>query len=261
MHQTQSSVRSNVNWQLFFSTFVLVFLAEMGDKTQMTVLCQTATTSSKWTVFAAGALALTAATAIGVLAGSVLRRYVPDVRWIRCAGGTLFLIFGALMLVQVFQSRRAEAAKNPVEKKIAEEWLGHSIIQQTEILERFSFSDYASLAVTSLDPEEKDVFTQLEKEEQWHHESMLCAMASGIEKDIPFTQKMAARLPKPSEVISMACRAKDSISQAISNEYAMAHYYRVLSENVTEKRLRETFDGLAVAEENHARRLEGLKKK
>lgn len=251
-----------MNWQLFFSTFVLVFLAEMGDKTQMTVLCQTATTSSKWTIFIAGALALTAATAIGVLAGSILRRYIPDVRWIRCIGGTLFLIFGCLMLVDVFQSRRSAAArKNPIEAKIAPGWLGHSIVQQTEILERFSFSDYGSLAQTSLDPVEKDVLKQLEKEEQWHHEAMLCAMAQGVEKDIPFTEKMASLLPKPAEIILLACRAKNPIKQAISNELAMAHYYRVLADQVTEKRLQDTFAGLSVAEENHAKRLEALTKK
>ena len=88
--------------KLFASTFALVFLAELGDKTQLAVLSQTGTHGGKWTVFAAATLALALATAIGVLAGDLIRRWVPDERYVKIAGGALFLVFGALLLREGF---------------------------------------------------------------------------------------------------------------------------------------------------------------
>ena len=88
-----------MNWQIFFSTFLLIFLAELGDKTQLAVMAQSAGTSSKWIVFAAGSLALILSTAIGVLAGGLISRFVPDMRVVKLCGGAMFLIFGSLMLL------------------------------------------------------------------------------------------------------------------------------------------------------------------
>ena len=86
-----------MNWTLFWSTFGLVFMAELGDKTQLTVLAQSAATNSPWTVFAAGAAALVAASAVGALAGSVLSRFVSP-RMLNIAGGVLFIVLGVVML-------------------------------------------------------------------------------------------------------------------------------------------------------------------
>ena len=59
-----------MDWQLFFSTFGVIFLAEMGDKTQLaTMLFATDKEVSKYLVFAAASAALVVASALGVLAG------------------------------------------------------------------------------------------------------------------------------------------------------------------------------------------------
>ncbi len=84
--------------RLFFSTFVAIFLAEMGDKTQLATLSFAGSTpSSRWTVFAASALALVATSAVAVLAGDFVARHVPPV-WLKRAAGGVFLILGALTL-------------------------------------------------------------------------------------------------------------------------------------------------------------------
>jgi putative Ca2+/H+ antiporter (TMEM165/GDT1 family) len=83
--------------KLLFSTFGLVFLAELGDKTQLATLSLAASGHSRLAVFlgAAGALVLTSG--IAVLVGAGLARLVPEV-WIRRAAGIGFLIMGVLFL-------------------------------------------------------------------------------------------------------------------------------------------------------------------
>ncbi len=87
-----------MEWKLFYSTFFAVFLAEMGDKTQLATLALASTGGSRWVVFAGSALALVATSAIAVLVGATLYRYVSPI-WIKRAAGTLFLVLGVLLLL------------------------------------------------------------------------------------------------------------------------------------------------------------------
>jgi len=54
---------------IFSSTFITIFLAEMGDKTQLVTLLMSAESQSPWTVFTGAALALVATSLIGVSIG------------------------------------------------------------------------------------------------------------------------------------------------------------------------------------------------
>jgi putative Ca2+/H+ antiporter (TMEM165/GDT1 family) len=75
--------------RLFLTVFMTVFVAEIGDKTQLaTVLYASDPTTSRWGIFLAAASALVAASAIGVLAGGLISRTVdPNVlRWIAGLG-------------------------------------------------------------------------------------------------------------------------------------------------------------------------------
>ena len=86
-----------MNWKLFFATFALVFLAELGDKTQRTVLAQSAV-HGRAAVCLAACLALCASTLLAVLFGGILHRYVPP-RTIQLVAGLLFFLFGALLVI------------------------------------------------------------------------------------------------------------------------------------------------------------------
>ena len=144
-----------MNWALFGSTFALIFLAELGDKTQLAVMSQSAASSAKWTVFAAGASALITSTAIGVLAGDLVRRFVPDERYIKCAGGVLFLIFGGLMLREVFFPRRQVVAAPACEISTITDWMGRFVIQQAATFERAVFEDSRRWRRVRLTPRKK----------------------------------------------------------------------------------------------------------
>jgi putative Ca2+/H+ antiporter (TMEM165/GDT1 family) len=85
-----------MDWKLLASTFAAVFVAELGDKTQLATLTL-ASSGSRWTVFFGSALALVASTAVAVLAGEAVARTIPPT-WIRRAAGLIFLVMGAFFV-------------------------------------------------------------------------------------------------------------------------------------------------------------------
>jgi putative Ca2+/H+ antiporter (TMEM165/GDT1 family) len=78
--------------------FATVFMAELGDKTQLaTVLFASDSANRPLLVFVAASAALIAATAIGVAAGSLLSHYV-NTRYLSVLAGVGFIVIGAWTL-------------------------------------------------------------------------------------------------------------------------------------------------------------------
>jgi putative Ca2+/H+ antiporter (TMEM165/GDT1 family) len=86
-----------MDWKIFAATFVSIFLAEMGDKTQLATMTLAAG-SSRWSVFAGSALALVATSLVAVLVGEALTRVVSPV-WLKRGAGVLFVAMGLLFLL------------------------------------------------------------------------------------------------------------------------------------------------------------------
>lgn len=83
-----------MDWKILATVFVSVFIAEMGDKTQLaTMLFASDQAVSKWTIFFGAALALVVASGIGVMVGSALSNYV-DEKHLHYAAGAGFVIIG-----------------------------------------------------------------------------------------------------------------------------------------------------------------------
>ena len=84
----------------YLTVFLSVFVAELGDKTQLaTMLFATDPTLSRWGVLAAAAGALVASTAIAVAAASMLGTWVQG-RHLRLAAALGFIAIGGWMLVR-----------------------------------------------------------------------------------------------------------------------------------------------------------------
>ena len=84
---------------LFWSTFVTVFLAELGDKTQLAAMTATARSGEMLTVFLAASAALIVATAIGVSVGEALFKVVPE-HLIHYVAGAAFIGVGIWVMVK-----------------------------------------------------------------------------------------------------------------------------------------------------------------
>jgi len=87
-----------MDWKIFLTIFAAVFIAELGDKTQLaTMLFAADKEVSKYTVFIAASAALVVASALGVLAGSLLSEYINE-RYLHYLAGTGFIAIGVYTL-------------------------------------------------------------------------------------------------------------------------------------------------------------------
>ena len=86
--------------KLFATVFGTVFVAELGDKTQLaTLLYASGAEAPKWTVFLASASALVLTSALGVLAGSLVSEYVSE-RMLKWIAGLGFIAIGVFTLAR-----------------------------------------------------------------------------------------------------------------------------------------------------------------
>jgi putative Ca2+/H+ antiporter (TMEM165/GDT1 family) len=90
-----------MDWRVFLTTFGVIFLAEMGDKTQLAAMTMAAQSKKPWAVFIGAALALTAVSAIGVVIGGVVGDYVPLI-WVKRVAALSFIVIGVLILLGKF---------------------------------------------------------------------------------------------------------------------------------------------------------------
>ena len=87
-----------MDWKIFLTIFASVFIAELGDKTQLaTMLFAADAAVSKYTVFLAASAALIVASALGVLAGTLLSEYINE-KYLHYIAGVGFIGIGLFTL-------------------------------------------------------------------------------------------------------------------------------------------------------------------
>ncbi len=77
---------------LLLSTFLTIFIAELGDKTQLATLTMSGTSTKPWAVFLGSSTALVFASLIGALAGGSISNFVPEVILKSIASFTFFIL-------------------------------------------------------------------------------------------------------------------------------------------------------------------------
>ena len=86
-----------MDWHVLLTTFGVVFLAEMGDKTQLAAMTMAAQTHRPLAVLIGASLALMCVSAIGVAFGSIVSQHLP-LEWIKRAAAVAFIAIGILIL-------------------------------------------------------------------------------------------------------------------------------------------------------------------
>ncbi len=87
-----------MDWKVCLATFGTIFLAELGDKTQLAAIMMTCKTARPLSVFVGAVAALALVTLLGVVFGEGLMRIVPEQVLKNVAAGA-FIVIGVLMLM------------------------------------------------------------------------------------------------------------------------------------------------------------------
>ncbi len=88
-----------MDWKIFTATFMTIFIAEIGDKTQFAAMAAAAQTKSTLAVLLATISALAVAGALGVAGGTILSKFIDPVK-VKYISGFAFIIMGTWILLK-----------------------------------------------------------------------------------------------------------------------------------------------------------------
>ena len=107
--------RGHMDFQVAGAAFSLLFVMEMGDKTQLAVLSLSARTGRPWAVFLGAAVALAAVTLLGVTVGTVALTLLPG-EWIARAAALAFIVIGLFILWAALRQQPVEDAEEQLDR-------------------------------------------------------------------------------------------------------------------------------------------------
>ncbi len=236
-----------MDWRLLGSTFLLIFMAELGDKTQLTAFAYASGSRSPWSVFLGASLALVASTALAVGCATGLRRLLgPGAEmYIKLVAGVLFLVFGALLLWNALRGDGEPTAAKPGV-------LGRLALAAAAEFEEATVAHYIELTEKTADARARALLDRLLRDEK-EHIAHLHALASG--------EMEAGASPSPPEFWPHAedwsADLRALVEDVLAHEREAAAFYRELARSATLPELRAAFAWLAEEETKHIRRLEG----
>ena len=88
---------------LLISTFITIFIAELGDKTQLATLTMSGTSNKPLAVFLGSSTALVLASLVGALAGGSISNFVPEII-LKSIASVTFFILGMRLFINSFTS-------------------------------------------------------------------------------------------------------------------------------------------------------------
>jgi rubrerythrin len=260
-----------MNLKLFLSTFMLIFIAELGDKTQLAAMARTADSGAKWTVFTAASAALVASTLVAVVFGHLLTKIIPE-EVIKIVAASLFIVIGGYMLFDTLKARGAEPATVP---RILQGRPGgvvsNLVLRWAADFEEAAALDYRDLASREPDPDIKALLLSLADEEDHHLATIRSASSSHpkIRVEHAAADSLLERHDVKHDVagtdhhtgLDLTHDAHPVLTHAIEHEHATAGFYRELAALALPTDLRATLSSLADHEDQHAARLQAMLEK
>ena len=96
---------------LLISTFITIFIAELGDKTQLATLTMSGATNKPLAVFLGSSIALIFASLLGALAGGSISNFIPEIILKSIASITFFII-GLKLFINSFKSNETDISES-----------------------------------------------------------------------------------------------------------------------------------------------------
>lgn len=259
---------NGMDWKTLLLSFSIVFLAELGDKTQLTALTlTTARGGGTWSVFIGASVALVCTTAIAVLCGSFLTRFLPE-RYLHLGSAVLFIIIGVALLANMaWRNGAARAAGEPGGADAAgtpaaagsiglkPSLLKALIVRQVTAYERDLVADIDRQLRSMPTGPEQDLLRQLAAAHRQHGQD-IAAMADNPGDDGPG----AVHAGEVQGILGklQACRCHDEhqpIQNIIRRQEAAAEFYVALAQIVDRHEVRDLLRRLAAHELRLAEKL------
>jgi rubrerythrin len=244
-----------MDWKLFASTFGLIFLAELGDKTQLAAFAASAGSRSPWSVFYGAACALVLSTLLAVLLGDTIQKFVPQ-SYLKVGAGSLFIVFGILLLVSVFvrAPSAAVAAPAPTAAVMPTSGIARMVLSMARDFEEAATMDYRAMAAGTQDPQLRALLNTLADEEQGHLRAINDSLTHHGDHswETHAVTPMAAERPDAGSISQATMTVLD---QAIAHENAKARFYASLADTAPAASLKTVLRALASDEAGHAQRL------
>ncbi|MGI6356000.1 MAG: TMEM165/GDT1 family protein [Lentisphaerae bacterium] len=251
-----------MDWKTLLLSFSIVFLAELGDKTQLTAL--TLTTSrggGAWAVFIGASLALVCTTAIAVLCGSLLTRFLPE-KLLHLGSAILFIIIGVALLTNMAWRNGQTAAKTeadgvapvqPETSSVKPALLKSLIIRRATAYERDLAADIDQQLQSMAPGPSQELLRQLAAAHRQHGQD-IAAMADMTPAD---DQQHAEEIHGMLEKLQ-ACSCLDDhepMQNIIRRQEAAAEFYIALAQIVDLHEVRDLLRRLAAHELSLAEKL------
>lgn len=246
-----------MDWKLFASTFGLIFLAELGDKTQLAAFAASAGSRSPWSVFFGAAIALVLSTLLAVLLGDTIQKFVPQ-SYLKIGAGALFIVFGVLLLISVFVKAPVAAAAAPVSAgamAMHTTGIAKLVLSMARDFEEAATTDYRAMASNTQDPQLRALLVTLADEEQGHLRAINDTLTDHGDHTWEAHNVEPISVVRP-DTTAINDATMGVLSQAIAHEKAKARFYAGLADSTHVASLRTVLRALSDDEAGHARRLE-----
>ena len=262
-----------MDMKVLLASFALVFLAELGDKTQLTALAFTTSSRSPWMVFFGTSLALITTTALAVLLGELLTRWLPP-QILQIASAVMFVLVGLILLVNVARKAPVEMVPGETEEAAAVEeaqaggLISNLIMQQAAAFEEEMIAFLGELADRASDGTQREALNHVIEEDR-EHAAALKQMRDWREADadtgVDSIRETEVRAKVPSAAglepgllqwdSSQTEERADPVRTAMEREEDAAEFYLALSRITHIPAARRVFRRLAVQELRHVQTL------
>jgi hypothetical protein len=244
-----------MDWKTLLLSFSIVFLAELGDKTQLTALSLTTSRGGgTWAVFVGASLALVSTTALAVLCGSFLSRHLPE-KYLHLGSALLFIVMGVALLVGMVWKSGSKAA--PLAPALGTQPLATQsamarrpslreglLIRQLAAFERRLVADMDKEIARMPDCDCRRALQAMAETHRAHSRTVI-AMREQARKESPSLEHAG----EISGMMDKLCQCSEDIQEPIEalvrKQEAAAEFYVALAQLVSQHQLRDELRRLA----------------